>query len=96
MSDGHLFCVLVWFPFTNVSLCGSMATMKKKTVAKRKTATKVLRNQSSEKGVYTYDTLVGEVEKDYKFTSSAPSNMKIGDFFKARGRHSLVQLLRGW
>lgn len=45
--------------------------------------------------MYTYDTLVGEVEQDMGIETSVPSDMKLGDYFKKKKRYALVELLGG-
>lgn len=75
------------------------ATTKRKAPAKsrRKVATRKVTNRGlrRRRRRYSYDTPVGEVERNLGIEISEYADMKLGDYFKMKGMRSAVKMLGG-
>ena len=83
------------------------ATTKKKATVKRKPAAKsgsrrkvaarkvTTRAPRKRRRRYSYDTPVGEVERNLGIEISEYADMKLGDYFKMKKMYSVVKMLGG-
>ena len=61
----------------------------------RESAVKTAKQRKTKRRkLYTYDTPVGVLTKDYGVMKDIPPETKLGDYFKSKGSDSMVRLLK--